>query len=182
MRFGHVARDSYRICCVARKAARTCRKGFDYDLRRQAKHLRPSPAPSKRSVSAAVFFGSESPLNPTVARCSWNSQGLPELESSLARCSRCDYQRRHLRARGVLREWSNQPSHGVPLGCATKVINLAQPRLSRGLDIPTLRQGKDVPFGGHSGQTLPAVASIAIGPTSEKPGTTPGGTGRAGRG
>jgi hypothetical protein len=31
MRFGHVARDSCRICCSARKPARTGQKGFDFD-------------------------------------------------------------------------------------------------------------------------------------------------------
>ena len=36
--------------------------------------------------------------------------------------------------------------------------------------------------GGHSGQRLPPVASIAMGPVSEKPGTKPGGLGRAGGG
>ena len=34
------------------------------------------------------------------------------------------------------------------------------------------QRGDDVFFGGHSGQTLPAVASIGTGPCSEKPGTT----------
>jgi drug/metabolite transporter superfamily protein YnfA len=66
--------------------------------------LRPSLAPSKLSVTAAAFFGSGSPLNLTVARSSWSSLALPEPGSSLAHCSRGDYQRRHLRARGVLRD------------------------------------------------------------------------------
>src|SRR5882672_542559 len=104
MRFGHVARDSYQTCCDARKAATSCRKGFDSGLRRQTKHFRPSLALSKPSVTAAAFFGSESPLNPTEVHSSSNSLGLPEPGSSLAHCSTCDYQRRRLRARGVLRD------------------------------------------------------------------------------
>lgn len=43
-------------------------------------------------------------------------------------------------------------------------------------------RGDEVFFGGHSGQTLPDVASIGIGPTSENPGTNPGGCGRGGGG
>jgi hypothetical protein len=35
-------------------------------------------------------------------------------------------------------------------------------------------------FGGHSGQTLPRVASIGIGPVSENPGNVPSGRGRGG--
>jgi small multidrug resistance family-3 protein len=66
----------------------------------------PQRALRNRSVRHGFeqIFGSASPLNPTVARSSWNSLGLPEPGSSLARCSRRDYHRRHLRARGVLRD------------------------------------------------------------------------------
>src|SRR5581483_3322929 len=39
---------------------------------------------------------------------------------------------------------------------------------------------RDVFLGGHSGQRFPSVASIAMGPVREKPGITPGGTGRSG--
>ena len=98
-RFGRVGRDSYRICCVAPKPAKTCPTGFDSDLRRRATHSRQSRAPSKPSVSAAAFFGSESPLNPTVARSSSSSLGLPALASSSAHCSTFDYRRVCLRAR-----------------------------------------------------------------------------------
>src|ERR1043166_7134698 len=50
-------------------------------------------------------------LNPTVARSSWNSLGLPAPGSSLAYYSRCDYQPHHLRARGVLRDgWLDRKS------------------------------------------------------------------------
>lgn len=43
-------------------------------------------------------------------------------------------------------------------------------------------RGDDVFFGGHSDQTLPAVASIGIGPSSENPGTKPAVCGRGGGG
>jgi hypothetical protein len=41
-------------------------------------------------------------------------------------------------------------------------------------------RGDDVFLGGQSGQALPAVASMGIGPTSENPGTTPGRGGSVG--
>ena len=41
MRVRRVGRVSCRVCCSARKAARSCQKGFDFDLRRQATHSRP---------------------------------------------------------------------------------------------------------------------------------------------
>jgi omega-6 fatty acid desaturase (delta-12 desaturase) len=46
--------------------------------------------------------------------------------------------------------------------------------------VPAAYRGDEVFFGGHSGQTLPAVASIGTGPTSENPGTRPGGGGGGG--
>jgi hypothetical protein len=71
-------------------------------------------------------------------------------------------------------------------GGYTRVRAMDMPGLQGGYDF-TLKlkgqryRGDDVFFGGHSAQAFPAVDSIGIGPTSEKPGTTaPGCRGGAG--
>src|SRR3954470_4031087 len=49
----HGGRDYCRICCSARKAARTSQTDFYFDLRRRARHSRPLLARSKGCVAAS---------------------------------------------------------------------------------------------------------------------------------
>ena len=58
-------RDSCRICCSARKAARTSQRACDFDLRRPGETLWQPLLARSTPAFCCRFFASGSPLNPT---------------------------------------------------------------------------------------------------------------------
>src|SRR5581483_9731169 len=83
--------------------ARNCRMDYASSLHLLAKGSRLSRKLSTLNGTAAASFDSESRLNPMVDRCSWISPDRQVRATSLPPCSRCDCQRRALRARGGIR-------------------------------------------------------------------------------